>query len=106
VCVLSRADKFVSTSALKAAAVEAAGIEIVEVTGLPHRFVPKNAAVESASRASRNAPEPSPRLTPAQPPSPKRQKTVESLPPSVKPSPEQSGRAYARMTRSHPPWHV
>jgi len=93
---VTRIDKFVSTSALKAAAVEAAGIEIVEVTGLPHRFVPKNAAVESASRASRNAPEPSPRLTPAQPPSPKRQKTVESLPPSVKPSPEQSGRAVVR----------
>ena len=46
---VTRIDKFVSTSALKAAAVEAAGIEIVEVTGLPERFVPRAASIEAAS---------------------------------------------------------
>jgi len=47
-------DKFVSTSAQKAEAVVAAGIEIREVTGLPERFVPRNASIESSARQASN----------------------------------------------------
>lgn len=66
---VKRIDKFISTSALKAAAVEAAGIEIVEVTGLPQRFVPRAASIEATAR---NASEPE--AAGFVPPSPKRQR--------------------------------
>ena len=47
---VKKIDKFVSTSSSKVAAIEAAGIQIVEVTGLPTRFVPQHASVEAAAR--------------------------------------------------------
>jgi GTP cyclohydrolase II len=47
---VKKIDKFVSTSSMKVKAMEAAGIEIVEVTGLPERFVPQHASIEAAAR--------------------------------------------------------
>jgi len=48
---VTQIDKFVSRSAAKVHAVESSGIRIVEVTGLPERFVPRAATVESAARS-------------------------------------------------------
>ena len=83
---VSRIDKFVSTSAMKAAAVEAAGIQIVEVTGLPHRFVPKNAAVEGQAKNA-SEPEAAGLVTAS---SPQRAGSKVSLPPALEgmPSPK------------------
>ena len=81
---VSKIDKFVSTSALKVAAVEAAGIEIVEVTGLPERFVPRAASIEASARHASEAP-----------PSPKRARLSEG-PGSQASSPLREGMHVAR----------
>jgi len=47
---VTQIDRFVSTSASKASAVEAAGIKILEVTGLPERFIPRAASIEVAAK--------------------------------------------------------
>jgi len=78
---VSKIDKFVSTSSAKARAVKAAGIEIVDMTDLPERFVPRAASIESQAKGSM-----SPQHKSARPaanddamPSPKRFKLGEQL---------------------------